>query len=287
MLSIRSYLLSNGYIHPLASHTRMAGIWLKLGTLYDLKALDQREDSVDEDLHPEYDEDDEDEGPEYDEDDDDDEEDEEKQAQRDLVDFRGHAGFELDDHGEFAALKWRKRFAEISAEDGKARKRRKSSSPAMPELLDREVPVRFVPSFSVKAEEEDDGVRIKAARGRGGRGVRGGRESLKRGRVPDSVAESEEAEGEAEEDEEDEGEEAEEDEGDEDEDEEDEEGEGDGEEENEDEDEDEENQEESEEEESSEEQEETTAPVTRGRGGRGRGAAAARGRGRAGRRRGR
>ncbi|GAB7337012.1 hypothetical protein MBLNU457_g2426t1 [Dothideomycetes sp. NU457] len=270
MLSIRSYLLSNGYIHPSAPHTRIAGLWLKVSTLYDLKALDQREDSVDEDLHPEYDDDES--GPEGDDEDED--EDEEKQAWRDLVDFRGHAGFELDVHDGFEALMWRRRFVE---DEGKARKRRRSSSPALPELLDREVPVRFVPSFGVGKEDEEDGGRIRVARGRGGRAARGGRESLRRGRVQDSVAESEEPEGDEE------GEQEEDEEGDEED--EDEEGEGEDEEENEDEEEDEE--EESEEQESSEEQEETTAPATRGRGGRGRGAAATRGRGRAGRRRGR
>lgn len=241
---------------------------MKLGTLYDLKALDQREDSVDEDLHPEYDSDSDPEGPEGEDDD----EDEERQALRDLVDFRGHAGFELEDHGEeFAGMMWRRRFAE---DEGKARKRRRSSSPVLPELLDREAPVRFVPSFGV-GDEEDEG-KIRVARGRGGRSARGGRESLKRGRVQDSVAESEEAEAEEEEQEdESEGEGQ---------DEEEEEGEGD--EGDEDEDEEEEDEEESEDQESSEEQEETTAPATRGRGGRGRGAATTRGRGR-GRRRGR
>lgn len=45
MLQIRQYLLENRYIHPKAAHTSIPGLWRKLNTLYDLEALDEREDA--------------------------------------------------------------------------------------------------------------------------------------------------------------------------------------------------------------------------------------------------
>ncbi|KAJ9623491.1 hypothetical protein H2203_005753 [Taxawa tesnikishii (nom. ined.)] len=45
ILALRAHLLSNGYIHPSAPHTRIPGIWAKLSTLYDLDALDERENA--------------------------------------------------------------------------------------------------------------------------------------------------------------------------------------------------------------------------------------------------
>jgi MRG-binding protein len=45
MLQIRQYLLENRYIHPKAPHTSIPGLWRKLNTLYDLEALDEREDA--------------------------------------------------------------------------------------------------------------------------------------------------------------------------------------------------------------------------------------------------
>jgi MRG-binding protein len=45
MLQIRQYLLSNHYIHSRAPHTSIPGLWRKLHTLYDLEALDEREDA--------------------------------------------------------------------------------------------------------------------------------------------------------------------------------------------------------------------------------------------------
>jgi len=45
MLQIRHYLLENRYIHPKAPHTSIPGLWRKLNTLYDLEALDEREDA--------------------------------------------------------------------------------------------------------------------------------------------------------------------------------------------------------------------------------------------------
>ena len=61
MLNILEALLGSGTIPlPVSSHPHCStteGIWRKLGSLYDLKALDEREDAVFADLTPEADED--------------------------------------------------------------------------------------------------------------------------------------------------------------------------------------------------------------------------------------
>ncbi|KAJ5391707.1 hypothetical protein N7509_007197 [Penicillium cosmopolitanum] len=46
MLAISEYLRSQGYAPYNADHMRIPGIWKKLGSLYNLEALDEREDSV-------------------------------------------------------------------------------------------------------------------------------------------------------------------------------------------------------------------------------------------------
>ena len=38
-------MLEGDYIHPRNEHTKPAGIWRKLQTLYNLEALDEREDA--------------------------------------------------------------------------------------------------------------------------------------------------------------------------------------------------------------------------------------------------
>lgn len=45
MLALHAWLLENHHIHPRNEHTRPPGIWRKLEALYDLKALDAREDA--------------------------------------------------------------------------------------------------------------------------------------------------------------------------------------------------------------------------------------------------
>ncbi|PGH11118.1 hypothetical protein AJ79_05063 [Helicocarpus griseus UAMH5409] len=45
MLAISDHLTSQGYAAPNDQHTRIPGIWKKLGTLYNLTALDEREAS--------------------------------------------------------------------------------------------------------------------------------------------------------------------------------------------------------------------------------------------------
>ncbi|KAF3480063.1 uncharacterized protein GIQ15_05410 [Arthroderma uncinatum] len=46
MLAISDYMKSQGYATPTEQHTRIPGIWKKLGTLYNLPALDEREEPV-------------------------------------------------------------------------------------------------------------------------------------------------------------------------------------------------------------------------------------------------
>lgn len=45
MISISQDLRSHGYVTSHSTHTRSAGIWSKLSTLYDLDALDERENT--------------------------------------------------------------------------------------------------------------------------------------------------------------------------------------------------------------------------------------------------
>ena len=46
MMAIREYLLTEGLIGSEEEHTRIPGLWEKLGSLYDLSTLDDREDSI-------------------------------------------------------------------------------------------------------------------------------------------------------------------------------------------------------------------------------------------------
>ncbi|BCS26071.1 uncharacterized protein APUU_50782S [Aspergillus puulaauensis] len=46
MVAISEFMKSQGYAPSHAEHTRIPGIWQKLGTLYNLPALDEREDSL-------------------------------------------------------------------------------------------------------------------------------------------------------------------------------------------------------------------------------------------------
>jgi MRG-binding protein len=46
MIAIREHLLNRGIIRPDDAHTTTAGVWAKLGTLFDLARLDEREDSI-------------------------------------------------------------------------------------------------------------------------------------------------------------------------------------------------------------------------------------------------
>jgi MRG-binding protein len=46
MVAIREYMTNQGVINASDTHTSAAGIWAKLDSLYDLKDLDEREDSL-------------------------------------------------------------------------------------------------------------------------------------------------------------------------------------------------------------------------------------------------
>ncbi|CAD0110429.1 unnamed protein product [Aureobasidium uvarum] len=137
LLSLHQHLLSNGYIHPKAPHTRIPGIWAKLNDLYDLEALDEREDSNAAPWSTSEDEDDEED--EKDELGDDDDEPE-----------RMHESeFELPDD-DFGTLVWRARFPDSEDEDS-----RQSSPASHEELVSRpdSPPVRFTPTFEIALSE--------------------------------------------------------------------------------------------------------------------------------------
>lgn len=44
MIAISEHLRNHGYTSPADDHTRTSGIWKKLGELYNIEALDERED---------------------------------------------------------------------------------------------------------------------------------------------------------------------------------------------------------------------------------------------------
>ncbi|MCJ1223740.1 hypothetical protein MMC12_000383 [Toensbergia leucococca] len=54
MIALSQYLRNHGYTSPRDTHTRIPGIWSKLGALYNLDALDERENSGEADYedHP-------------------------------------------------------------------------------------------------------------------------------------------------------------------------------------------------------------------------------------------
>ncbi|KAL2824917.1 chromatin modification-related protein EAF7-domain-containing protein [Aspergillus cavernicola] len=55
MVAISEFMKSQGYAPSDAEHTRIPGIWKKLGNLYNLPALDEREDSLITDISDEAD----------------------------------------------------------------------------------------------------------------------------------------------------------------------------------------------------------------------------------------
>lgn len=140
LLSLQQYLLTNGYIHPGAPHTRIPGIWAKLRTLYDLDALDERENAHALPWGP------------GDDDDRDDEADELGGEGAEDDGFGGGAeeDFELPED-EFGVLMWRARFPKAGEEE-----EGDGESPAADgELVARaeSPPVRFTPSIEVSLSE--------------------------------------------------------------------------------------------------------------------------------------
>lgn len=138
LLALHQHLLSNGYIHPKAPHTRIPGIWAKLHDLYDLEALDEREDS---NAAPWSTSEDEDE---------DDDEKDELGDDEDEAEHTHDTEFGLPDE-DFGSLVWRARFPDSDDDD----EERESSPPAFEDLISRpdSPPVRFTPSFEIAADE--------------------------------------------------------------------------------------------------------------------------------------
>ncbi|RDW79663.1 hypothetical protein BP6252_04301 [Coleophoma cylindrospora] len=56
MIALSEYLRNHGYDPRVDTHTRIPGIWEKLGTLYNMRVIDERENSfdIDEDLEEKY-----------------------------------------------------------------------------------------------------------------------------------------------------------------------------------------------------------------------------------------
>lgn len=174
-MALHQFLLDNGYIHPKSEHTKPAGIWRKLETLYNLEALDEREDARQLDKvdipaaflvkHAESDED-------------------LSSSVDDDTDVYSHAANKIDNEDfalpdeAFGQEKWERRL-----ETGKPR--RGSSPMLLSELnLANEPPVRFTPSFSI---EPSEAATPTAKRGRPragttgrGRGAHGGSSTARR-----------------------------------------------------------------------------------------------------------
>lgn len=143
-MALHQFLLGGGYIHPKNEHTKPAGIWQKLETLYNLEALDEREDArqldkveiptafrvkrsdSDENVSSSTDED--------------------ADVYSDAANKIDNEEFELPDHA-FGQEKWERRL--------ETSKPRRGSSPMLfSELnLANEPPVRFTPSFSIEPSE--------------------------------------------------------------------------------------------------------------------------------------
>lgn len=150
-------MLDNGYIHPKAEHTKPAGIWRKLETLYQLESLDERENArqlekaeIPEEYKAKAG------GSERGSS----EEDEDADAYSEAANKIDNDEFDLVG-GEFAKLKWERRIP--GDEDSK--EEREDSPPVLPDInMAREPPVRFTPSFSIEPSET---ATPTAKRGRG------------------------------------------------------------------------------------------------------------------------
>lgn len=129
-------MLDGGYIHPRNEHTKPAGIWRKLQTLYNLEALDEREDARQLDKM-ELDED-EQAGSEAEEEDED--------VYSEAANKIENEDFELPG-AEWEALKWAHRLAS-------EKQKRDESPPVLPELnMAEQPPMRFTPSFSIEPSD--------------------------------------------------------------------------------------------------------------------------------------
>ncbi|GAB1731644.1 hypothetical protein NU195Hw_g4130t1 [Hortaea werneckii] len=148
LLALHNFLLANNYIHKANAHTQPHGIWKKLQDLYDLEALDEREDArqlSDLSLNESGE-------------DDEDEEEEDDDIYSEAANKIHKEDFDLPSDDEFAELKWRQRFpSDTKAEDSECE---------LPELnMADEPPIRFTPSFSVEPEAASSS---RSAKGRTG-----------------------------------------------------------------------------------------------------------------------
>ncbi|EME85852.1 uncharacterized protein MYCFIDRAFT_186308 [Pseudocercospora fijiensis CIRAD86] len=157
LMALHAWLLENRYIHPSNAHTRPAGIWAKLNTLYDLSALDAREDAR---QLPKLENPLVDEGP----------AEVEKEEVLADADAYSEADNKIDDE-EFDPSgmdgleedMWKRRLPtrpEEADEDG-------DSEPELPDInLAEEPPVKFMPSFSI---EPSEAATPGSRKGKGGR----------------------------------------------------------------------------------------------------------------------
>lgn len=183
MLQLRHFLIKNNYItDPKIPHTRIPGLWRKLHTLYDLEALDQREDARQLDSPPEQlDGDDRDSHSHRNEDEADGDE-EEADDDDDVYSLAANKisntdyehlldGFLDDEATDWAQRKWERRLL--------SKKERKAESPIeereLAELNFLEVaPVAFE-ARSLEVGEGSAGEEAEEVKGRRGRGALKGR----------------------------------------------------------------------------------------------------------------
>ena len=155
-------MLDNGSIHPKAEHTKPAGIWRKLESLYQLESLDERENARQlgkVKIPEEYQGSQDGSGQESSE------EDEDADAYSEAANKVENDDFHLGG-SEFAEMKWARRLP--------AKQRRDESPPVLPELnMADEPPVRFTPSFSIEPSET---ATPTARRGRGRAGTMTGKQ---------------------------------------------------------------------------------------------------------------
>ncbi|KXT07147.1 hypothetical protein AC578_2351 [Pseudocercospora eumusae] len=188
LMALHAWLLENRYIHPSNAHTRPAGIWAKLNTLYDLPALDAREDAR---QLPKL------ENPLVEEG----EMEIEKEEPLADADAYSEAGNKIDEDEFDPSVidgveedMWKRRLPrhpEEADEDG-------DSEPELPEVnLAEEPPVRFVPSFSIEPSEAATPGSRKGKGGRRSTGKASEKGTRRSARQAESVADEEEG-GEAE-----------------------------------------------------------------------------------------
>ena len=163
LMALHQYLLDGGYIQPRNEHTKPPGIWRKLETLYNLEALDEREDArqLDKiDIPVDFRATDADGDEEMESSGDDD-----ADVYSNAANKIDNEDFELPD-SSFGQEKWERRL-----EGGKPR--RGSSPMLLTELnLASEPPVRFTPSFSI---EPSEAATPASKRGRATKGLLGAR----------------------------------------------------------------------------------------------------------------